>query len=133
MANEGIAVNTGAKNIEIRKRNAVVSAVRPVLPPTATPAEDSTNVVVVDVPRTAPTVVATESERSAGFIAGSLPFLSSIFAFELTPIRVPRVSKRSTKRNEKIITIKLKNCQNQWYIHLKWLQLLKLVMSTIPK
>lgn len=63
MANEGIAVNTGAKNIEIRKRNAVVSAVRPVLPPTATPAEDSTNVVVVDVPRTAPTVVATESEK----------------------------------------------------------------------
>ena len=49
VAKEGIAVNIGAKSIEIRNRTAVVSAVRPVLPPAATPAEDSTNVVVVDV------------------------------------------------------------------------------------
>ena len=84
-----------------------VSEVRPVLPPADTPAELSTKVVVVDVPRTAPAVVAIASDIRAGFIAGSFPFLSSIFAFVLTPIRVPRVSKRSTKRNEKITTIKL--------------------------
>ena len=74
VANDGTAINTGAKNIEMRNRNAVVIAVRPVLPPSATPAEDSTYVVVVDVPSTAPAVVATASARSADLILGSLPF-----------------------------------------------------------
>ena len=51
VAKEGIAVKIGAKNMEIRKRIAVTSAVRPVLPPAATPEADSTKVVVVEVPR----------------------------------------------------------------------------------
>ena len=108
VANDGIAVKTGAKNIDNKKRIAVVSAVRPVLPPAATPADDSTKVVVVEVPRTAPEEVAIASARSAGRIFGSLPSLSSISAFVATPMRVPSVSKRSTNRNEKIITMKLK-------------------------
>jgi DeoR family fructose operon transcriptional repressor len=44
VAKEGIATNIGAKNIEAKKSRAVVSAVRPVLPPTPTPAADSTKV-----------------------------------------------------------------------------------------
>ena len=40
---------------------AVVAEVSPVLPPSDTPDALSTNVVVVVVPRTAPTVVATAS------------------------------------------------------------------------
>lgn len=74
VANDGIAVKIGAKNIDSANSTAAVIEVRPVLPPAATPAEDSTNVVVVEVPRTAPAVVATASARSAGFICGSLPF-----------------------------------------------------------
>lgn len=107
VANEGMAIKMGARNIDSRNSTAVVRAVRPVLPPAATPAEDSTKVVVVDVPSTAPADVATASAISAGLMAGSLPSLSSIFAFVLTPMIVPRVSKRSTKRNEKITAMKL--------------------------
>ena len=107
VANEGIATNIGAKSIEAKNSTAVVIAVRPVLPPAATPAEDSTNVVVVEVPNTAPPVVAIASASRAGFIAGSLPSLSSIFAFVLTPMSVPSVSNRSTNRKENITTMKL--------------------------
>ena len=71
VAKDGIAVKIGAKNIDSTNSTAAVTEVRPVLPPAATPAEDSTNVVVVEVPRTAPAVVATASARSAGFICGS--------------------------------------------------------------
>ena len=46
VAKDGIAVKIGAKNIDSAKRTAAVIEVRPVLPPAATPAEDSTNVVV---------------------------------------------------------------------------------------
>lgn len=53
VANPGIVVNTGARKIETRKRNPVTTDESPVLPPSATPAELSTNVVVVDVPSTA--------------------------------------------------------------------------------
>lgn len=66
VANEGIAVKIGASNIEIKNNAAVVIEVRPVLPPAATPADDSTNVVVVEVPSTAPAVVAIESCQQCG-------------------------------------------------------------------
>ena len=51
VAKDGIAVKIGAKNIDSANSTAAVIEVRPVLPPAATPAEDSTNVVVVEVPR----------------------------------------------------------------------------------
>ena len=64
------------------------------------------NVVTVEVPHIAPTVVPTASERRAPLIFGSLPSLSSMSALEATPIRVPRVSNISTNKNANMITIK---------------------------
>lgn len=58
VANDGIARKIGDRNNARPNRIAVVTAVRPVLPPSDTPEALSTNVVVVDVPRTAPAVVA---------------------------------------------------------------------------
>ena len=63
-------VKSGENNVARRNKTPVVSAVRPVRPPAATPAEDSTNVVTVDVPSTAPALVAIASEISAGFTFG---------------------------------------------------------------
>ena len=82
----------------------MVTAVRPVRPPSDTPDALSTNVVVVEVPSTAPAVVAMASASSAPLIFVSLPFSSSIFALDETPIRVPMVSNISTNKNAKITT-----------------------------
>ena len=60
-AAEGIAAKSGVANIAAKKRVAVLSAVRPVLPPAETPEPDSTKVVTVDVPIIAPAQVAMES------------------------------------------------------------------------
>ena len=70
VAKEGIAVNKGENSVANKNNTPVVSAVRPVRPPTATPAEDSTNVVTVDVPSTAPADVAIASDNNAGLIPG---------------------------------------------------------------
>ena len=70
VAKEGMEVNRGENRVAHRKRTPVVMAVRPVRPPTATPAEDSTKVVVVEVPSTAPAEVATASAIRAGLIRG---------------------------------------------------------------
>ena len=59
VAKDGIARKIGDKNRDNPKRIAVVTAVRPVLPPSDTPEALSTKVVVVEVPRIAPKVVAT--------------------------------------------------------------------------
>lgn len=61
----GIIENSGKKNAAIAKQIAVVRVVRPVLPPSATPADDSTKVVIVDVPSKAPIVVPIASESKA--------------------------------------------------------------------
>ena len=58
----GMVANTGSKKIARKNITAVTRAVRPVLPPAATPAPDSTKVVTVEVPRIAPVQVAMESE-----------------------------------------------------------------------
>ena len=108
VAKDGIAVKIGAKNMEIKNNTAVTSAVSPVLPPANTPAEDSTNVVVVDVPNTAPALVAIASAISADLILGNLPFSSNTLAFVFTPISVPNVSNKSTNKNENTTTMKLK-------------------------
>ena len=80
--------------------------VNPVLPPSEIPDEDSTNVVIVEVPSTAPTIVPTESASKAPFIPLSSPFSSSIFALDAQPISVPSVSNTSTKRKANITTKK---------------------------
>ena len=87
---------------------AVVAEVSPVLPPSDTPDALSTNVVVVVVPRTAPTVVATASAISAPLIFGRCPSSSNIPALVDTPINVPIVSNISTNKNAKITTMKFR-------------------------
>ena len=85
---------------------AAVRPVRPVLPPSDTPEALSTKVVVVDVPSIAPTLVPTASAISAPLILGSFPSLSSRSALEATPIKVPRVSNRSTNKKANMMTKK---------------------------
>lgn len=58
---------------------------KPVLPPSATPDDDSTNVVTVDVPHTAPTQVARASDNIAFSKLGTCPFSSSISPLEHAP------------------------------------------------
>lgn len=95
----GIIRNRGDRKRATKKRMAVVKAVSPVFPPSATPEALSTYVVTVLVPRHAPTVVPTASANRAALTLGILPSLSTRPAFVETPIRVPTVSNMSTKRN----------------------------------
>ena len=106
VAKDGIAKKIGDKIIDIKNNNPVVIAVKPVLPPEATPEALSTKVVVVDVPKIAPATVAIASASKAPFIRGNLPS-SSILASVDTPISVPSVSNISTNKKENIITMKL--------------------------
>ena len=66
-------------------------------PPCCTPDALSTKVVTVLQPIIAPAVVPIASTAKAFFIQGNLPFLSNIFAWVATPMRVPMVSNISTK------------------------------------
>ena len=58
----GMNANKGIKKIARINKIAVDQAVKPVLPPAAIPEPDSTNVVTVEVPKTAPAQVAIESD-----------------------------------------------------------------------
>lgn len=66
----GIIKNNGANKIATRNSTAVVMAVRPVFPPTSTPAEDSTNVVTVVHPAADPSNVPTASTINGRWISG---------------------------------------------------------------
>ena len=68
VAAEGIERKSGEKKRATAKQMAMTKAVRPERPPCATPAALSTYVVVVDVPRTAPAVVAIASAIKASLI-----------------------------------------------------------------
>ncbi len=92
----------GAMNMQARKRIPVVNAVRPVRPPASTPEADSTKVVTVEVPVTAPATVPTASEMRASFIWGMSPSLSTMLAREAVPTSVPMVSNMSMM--QKVIT-----------------------------
>src|SRR5699024_2936459 len=59
------APTNGPKSEATMNKTATVTAVRPVRPPAATPAEDSTNAAFGLVPNIAPTVVAIESPNNA--------------------------------------------------------------------
>ena len=124
-----IAVKIGAKKIASRNKNPVTTDAKPVLAPSPTPAELSTKVVVVDVPKTAPTEVAIASANNAGLILGNFSSLSNISAFEDTPISVPIVSNISTNKKDNNTTIKskililpksaVKHCPNVFPIEVK--------------
>ena len=127
VAKDGIAKKIGDKIIDIKNNNPVVIAVKPVLPPEATPEALSTKVVVVDVPKIAPTTVAIASARRAPFIRGNLPSLSSILASVDTPISVPSVSNISTNKKENIITMKL-NVKILFHSNLKKVEAILILM-----
>ncbi|MNP03117.1 hypothetical protein D3C76_949920 [compost metagenome] len=100
VAEPGINAAIGARNNDKRKHTPVVTAVRPVRPPAATPAELSTKAVVVEVPSIAPPVTATASTNIAlptRFLPSSGSFI--IPARVAVPTNVPNVSNNSTKVN----------------------------------
>ena len=103
VAAAGIDRKSGAKKSDAKKHNPHTKAVNPLRPPCSTPAALSTNVVTVLLPIMAPVVVANASTINACLRRGILPFLI-MPARVATPIRVPMVSKRSTKRRVKTMT-----------------------------
>ena len=82
-----------------RNISAVTIEDRPVRPPSATPEEDSTNVVTVDVPQIAPVVVAIASASIALSMFGTSPSLVSMLPRAQAPYSVPMVSNISTMQN----------------------------------
>ena len=64
---------------------AVAMEARPVRPPSATPEEDSTNVVTVEVPQTAPQQVAMASASMALSMLGTSPSGVSMLPAEQAP------------------------------------------------
>ena len=92
----------GKKNNAKMKHAAVTNEAKPVFAPAATPALDSTKEVVVEVPNTAPTIVAMESETNALPAFGSLPSFTNP-AWFATATSVPALSKKSTNKNVRII------------------------------
>ena len=64
VAQLGMSAAMGARNIAMKNIAAVKTEERPVLPPSAMPAEDSTKVVTVEVPQTAPKHVAAASANT---------------------------------------------------------------------
>ena len=98
VADAGIARNMGDSSNARKKHVAVVRAVRPLRPPSLTPAALSTSVVTVLVPIIAPAVVPMASTMNAFLSPRGL--FSSIRPLPYdTPNSVPMVSKRSTNRN----------------------------------
>ena len=78
---------------------------KPVLPPSATPAEDSTKVVTVEVPHTAPQVVATASASMALSILGTLPSFVRRSPLAQAPYNVPSVSNISTRQKASAVVM----------------------------
>ena len=101
VAKPGIAKNIGAQIRDNRNNKAQVSAAKPVRAPIRIPIVDSTNVVVVLVPRTPPIKVAIESASNMRFNFGISPleFISGVLT--IAPFTDPTVSKKSVKRNAK--------------------------------
>lgn len=79
VAAEGMAEIRGERNIETKKQSATVTEVRPVRPPAAMPAEDSTYVVTLEVPNRPPTDVAMESANNALSILELNPWPLAMF------------------------------------------------------
>ena len=87
----------GAKKSEIRKQKPVVIAVNPVLPPSAMPAPDSTNVVTGDTPNSEPIEIQNASVQYAIVERGKELFLTSTTpANRAIEYNVPVLSKIST-------------------------------------
>src|SRR6056297_520842 len=98
-AYSGTAAASGTTASAARNRRPTTSAVMPVRPPSSTPVADSMYVVTVDVPSIPPTVVPMASAISGLSMSGRLPSSSRKPATWPTPVSVPAVSKKSTKKN----------------------------------
>src|SRR5438046_1323763 len=73
VAHGGIDAKIGAKKIEIRKQMPVVTAVRPVRPPSAIPAPDSINAVTGETPNSDPIEMLIASVQYASVERGKSP------------------------------------------------------------
>ena len=85
VAQLGTMLASGDRNRHTKKQAETTKLVRPVLPPAATPEADSTNVVQVEVHKTAPVTVAMESQAIHLSRSSGSPFSSSISAWEAVP------------------------------------------------
>ena len=85
VAQLGTMLASGLKNKHTAKHAAVITLAKPVLPPAPTPDADSTNVVHVDVPSTAPDTVPIESQSIDWSRLIGSPFSSSIPAEVAVP------------------------------------------------
>ena len=95
----------GEKIVASKNNTPVVTAVKPVRPPTPTPEVDSTKLVTVEVPKAAPATVPIASDNKALSPFSSSPFLFTSQILFPIEIKVPAVSKKSTNKKEKRITI----------------------------
>ena len=86
--------SNGEKKTDNKKHTPVVTAVKPVLPPTSTPEVDSTNDVTVEVPAIEPITVPIESANKARSTFSGFPVSSTKFALLHTATKVPAVSKK---------------------------------------
>lgn len=90
--------SNGEKNKPNKKKIPVVIAVIPERPPTAIPADDSTNAPTGEVPNKEPASIAVESEAKAFPTRGILlSFMKP--AWFANPTKVPAVSKKVTSKN----------------------------------
>ena len=98
---------TGAKIIDIKKNKPVKIALKPVLPPTPTPAELSIYVIKGLVPKITPIKLLIAIDKNPLSVPLYSPF-SSLGKSPCLPkiINVPAVSKNIKKMNEKITIIK---------------------------
>ena len=106
VAAEGMEAKIGERKSEIMNIPAVTRDVRPVLPPAMMPDDDSTNVVTVEVPNIAPTVVPTASLMRALPQFGIFP--SSLISPEASahPTSVPTVLNISSNRKVNTTIVK---------------------------
>jgi hypothetical protein len=77
VAQDGMLANIGAKKIDNKKQTPVVIAVKPVLPPSATPAPDSINAVTGDTPNSDPIAMHEASVQYATVERGKSPVSGS--------------------------------------------------------
>mmetsp|Transcript_6727 Transcript_6727/g.16396 ORF Transcript_6727/g.16396 Transcript_6727/m.16396 type:complete len:238 (+) Transcript_6727:662-1375(+) len=123
----GTAANTGTKKTLRLNMAATTRAVRPVRPPSAMPAHVSLWMMVGEVPRSEPKVVASDAARKAGLLPGSVPVcLSRRSACIPAPNCTPAVSKMQTKssasntgsssRHWSTTSPHSNSCQNTWSV-----------------
>ncbi len=99
-----ITASNGEKNNASKKNPAVTTEANPDLPPTPTPAVDSTNDVVVDVPTIEPTTVADASANNALPARGNISYLSLVLPVSQQQRAFLLYQRNSTNKNVKMTT-----------------------------